>query len=823
MVITGTYDLTVNPFWKNVQQQEVYLECDTFSGPVTINLFPIANLNRFWNVKINIVDLSQNCSINNITINTGSVGIPPVQDTVDQLGNTQIILNKNGESVIFSVVSENQWLAGESITIPFAVQSVTGLNTDNTDPLNPIVKVSLANNTITGQGTPASPLVSNVVINTSQIISGTSGRVLFNKSNSVSESSDFEFDDVNVVLSLGGTTSGTKGRLNIKALNASASSFSIAIRKSDDSGYLFQTLNDGKIRINDTFNITNSDGTAGQSLVTDGAGNVSFQSKQDPISLTTTGNSGASSFASNVLNVPEYTLSGLGGVPTSRTLTINGTTQDLSADRTWTIPIGITVGTTPSSGTDGRVFFQAGGVVQQNANLFWDNTNNTLGIGTSTPSSSFKLDVNGDARFNGGATSSSGTQILNVGIRILTNAGNSGGISLDSNLPVANRLNFNSNFTIRSNSSITSGVDISLFTNSVQNSTNTVSLAGISGNVFSTSGGNNQTNGLLINPTINLNAGNVSTIFRGIHYNPTLTSTTGLTHRAIETTTGDVIFGSTSGNVAIGSTSPGARLDVRAQGALSTDIAFRVRNSADTLDILQVRGDTRIIQNVNANTALSRAGYNVLGENTDVWSRVATTGNQPRVTGFSTQGQVESISMFVESGATTVTGVGGSHVWFAQTGYGYFGSIGGNSLGFKFGTTTGSVLSNSNGTLAMLSISNNNYNQSVFALGTYLGTTNTQPSATYGGNTFFIKNGTAPTATATDTFALYSADITAGNAAPHFITENGNIIKLYRETTAVAAATLVSGLGTPLTNTDTFDGYTLQQVVKVLKNLGILQ
>lgn len=33
-----------------------------------------------------------------------------------------------------------------------------------------------------------------------------------------------------------------------------------------------------------------------------------------------------------------------------------------------------------------------------------------------------------------------------------------------------------------------------------------------------------------------------------------------------------------------------ARLDVRAQGALSTDIAFRVRNSADTLNIIQVNG-----------------------------------------------------------------------------------------------------------------------------------------------------------------------------------------------------------------------------------------
>ena len=32
------------------------------------------------------------------------------------------------------------------------------------------------------------------------------------------------------------------------------------------------------------------------------------------------------------------------------------------------------------------------------------------------------------------------------------------------------------------------------------------------------------------------------------------------------------------------------RLDIRAQGALSTDIAFRVRNSADTLDLLSVNG-----------------------------------------------------------------------------------------------------------------------------------------------------------------------------------------------------------------------------------------
>jgi hypothetical protein len=41
------------------------------------------------------------------------------------------------------------------------VQSVTGLNTDNTDPTNPIVEISVDGTTITGDGTPASPLQAN--------------------------------------------------------------------------------------------------------------------------------------------------------------------------------------------------------------------------------------------------------------------------------------------------------------------------------------------------------------------------------------------------------------------------------------------------------------------------------------------------------------------------------------------------------------------------------------------------------------------------------------------------------------------------------------
>ena len=49
-----------------------------------------------------------------------------------------------------------------------------------------------------------------------------------------------------------------------------------------------------------------------------------------------------------------------------------------------------------------------------------------------------------------------------------------------------------------------------------------------------------------------------------------------------------------------------------------------------------------------------------------------------------------------------------------------------------------------------------------------------------------------------------------------------NAIPIVQPTTAVAAATLVSGGGTTLTNTDTFDGYTLQQVVKALRDAGLL-
>ena len=82
---------------------------------------------------------------------------------------------------------------------------------------------------------------------------------------------------------------------------------------------------------------------------------ITFDGKQTAISLTTTGSSGPSTLVGATINVPNYTLSGLGGVPQTRTLTINGVTYNLSADRSWTIAAGV------SSVTASSPLFSTGG------------------------------------------------------------------------------------------------------------------------------------------------------------------------------------------------------------------------------------------------------------------------------------------------------------------------------------------------------------------------------------------------------------------------------------------------------------------------------
>lgn len=86
-----------------------------------------------------------------------------------------------------------------------------------------------------------------------------------------------------------------------------------------------------------------------------------------------------------------------------------------------------------------------------------------------------------------------------------------------------------------------------------------------------------------------------------------------------------------------------------------------------------------------------------------------------------------------------------------------------------------------------------------------------------------IGTGTAPASAPADAAQLYSADQAAGNACIHAMTENGAIIKLYKETTGVTEAAFVENAGGTAVNVDsTFGGYTLQQIVQALQNQGLL-
>jgi hypothetical protein len=288
-----------------------------------------------------------------------------------------------------------------------------------------------------------------------------------------------------------------------------------------------------------------------------------------------------------------------------------------------TISTGITIGTTAiTSGTVGRVLFEGtGNVVQESANLFWDNTNGRLGIGTSSPA--YKLNVVGSAGFDNGASgdaitllnsgfiqsslirfrgfsaqfviqdnsyntkfvvSTSGSMSYfntggNVGINTTTDAGFrldvNGTARVQGNLTLNGRYTFyastglfaTTNNGLTSNSSSGNlflgyyavgdlsyqGTTITLGRLSNVNLTSSTGLqemVRVTGNFAPTSGTALFT-ALQLSNTIN-QTGGANGITRGLYVNPTLTASTDF--RAIETTSGNVIFN--GGNVGIGTSSP---------------------------------------------------------------------------------------------------------------------------------------------------------------------------------------------------------------------------------------------------------------------------
>lgn len=238
--------------------------------------------------------------------------------------------------------------------------------------------------------------------------------------------------------------------------------------------------------------------------------------------------------------------------------------------------------------TEGSVLFAgaSGALSQDNAELFYDNTNKVLGIGTNTPDPLSKLEVKGDgvgyiARFLGtdGAYRFSltdtgrlehvshqaasnavfsienrlgGTGTQHMLFRIFnydpttkyTGTGpvlvlgyNASGLALVSG--ATNALSHTGTSLAFLNQSGPNNAAQFIF-NPAQTTTGgkTVDiLGGVTAN-----GGGATSSSLRVAPTLNYTGGSGHT-FRGIYYNPTLTSLTGTTHIALETVSGQVRLG----------------------------------------------------------------------------------------------------------------------------------------------------------------------------------------------------------------------------------------------------------------------------------------
>lgn len=485
---------------------------------------------------------------------------------------------------------------------------------------------------------------------------------------------------------------------------------------------------------------------------------AALDAKQDDLTLTTTGSSGAATLIGATLNIPNYTISGLGGVPSSRTLTINGTSYDLSADRSWTISTGITIGTTAiTSGVVGRVLFEGvGNVVQESADLFWDNVNGRLGLGTSNPTA--RLQVNGTATIQNGSSRGLVFTPWTLGANIdpVTASNNlyfgrdvafsnvvfqSGNILVNTTTDAGYKLDVNGTLRVSGDTSIVGSI---IQTNASFTGTHTITFIGnnairftnsaighymtvgpsnivnfegqrlyatqrgaIFGNIVwassivgltslvAQSSGTSNTAGIEINYAIN-NTGTYSGITRGIYYNPTLTSLTGTTHIAIETVTGNVIFGSTSGSVGIGTSTPASPLDVN--GQIQSNLGLNLdRVSGQTQIYFRENGTlrTQLTSNyADGNFYLYHGGANRLV--------VATSGNvgigtiSPSST-LQVNGTFNSLALWTNVSGITSWGNSGSVAFGGLTwgtGYAMVYSTSGNTLNFGTnGTTTRMTIS----------------------------------------------------------------------------------------------------------------------------------
>ena len=269
--------------------------------------------------------------------------------------------------------------------------------------------------------------------------------------------------------------------------------------------------------------------------------------------------------------------------------------------------------------------------------------------------------------------------------------------------------------------------------------------------------------------------------------------------------------------LSIGTSTNAARLDIRSQGALSTDIAFRVRDSADTDNLIQGSGDGLWKfktggERIEVNT--SSSDYKISSFKYDVEMTKISTYSSYFC--YGSTNQFFGIGNNSPSHLLDVNKIGTQKFVAARIGNDYNSTIQSDVV-LKFTTAYCGGAFGGN-PLAYLTVGNNNTGATTNAR-TYFkfellkdNTLDERASITSQSNlllqtptedtndigVMYIPNGTAPTVSITNGFKQYSADIVPGNAAPHFLTEAGDVIKLYKQSAAGIAT--VGDLVTILTN-----------------------
>jgi hypothetical protein len=264
--------------------------------------------------------------------------------------------------------------------------------------------------------------------------------------------------------------------------------------------------------------------------------------------------------------------------------------------------------------TSGSVLFSNGSTIaQDNAQLFWDDTNNRLGIGTTTPATT--LDVNGTIRastlrsdvLNNAANTVTLIQFAGTGNRLFDNSGAQVANIRNSNFQIGTTTDAGFKLDVNGTARVQGALTITTGGASITGNVNIASSNFISssryqcstglfafGNTFLYSAGGNtspsiasglrsiflsdanwvQSSGTAdfasfrITGTIN-QTGTATGITRGLYINPTLTAAADF--RAIETTEGNVLFGAsgtgffwddTNNRLGIGTNTPSSPLHV---------------------------------------------------------------------------------------------------------------------------------------------------------------------------------------------------------------------------------------------------------------------